>query len=185
LALGWHEFLAFAAEAGAVTNEESEALWSRTWKALSDAGAEQERYARDADPVRVYLGSLAALLAQGRAHLAAPHGWPPADAIRWGWNCDDARGGSFKARGDLIGWVDGDDIYLHPESAYNAARRFAATAVPLGVSKSAVHKALHERGLLASSQGRGRLTIRKRLGGGNPQVLHLTISGFDSGGGRS
>jgi hypothetical protein len=184
LALGWHEFLAFAGT-GAVTIEESEALWSRTWKALSDAGAEQERYARDADPVRIYLGSLAALLAQGRAHLAAPHGWPPADATRWGWKCDDVRGGSFKARGDLIGWVDGDDIYLHPESAYNAARRFAATAVPLSVSKSAVHKALHERGLLASSQGRGRLTIRKRLGGGNPQVLHLTIIGFDSSGGRS
>ena len=81
--------------------------------------------------------------------------------------------------------MDGDDIYLHPESAYTAARRFAAPAMPLGVSKSAVHKALHERGLLASSQGRGRLTIRKRLGGGNPPVLHLTISGFDSGSGRS
>ncbi len=184
LALGWHEFLAFAGTS-AVTIEESEALWSRTWKALADAGAEQERYARDADPVRIYLQSLAALLTQGRAYLADPHGRPPADATRWGWKCDDARDGSFRARGDLIGWVDGDDIYLHPESAYNAARRFAATAISLGVSKSAVHKALHERGLLASSQGRGRLTIRKRLGGGNPPVLHLTVSGFDSGGGMS
>lgn len=185
LALGWHAFLAFAAETGAINAEESEGLWPRVWKALAHAGAEQERHARDADPISIYLQSLAALLTQGRAYLADPHGRPPAEATRWGWKCDDARDGSFRARGDLIGWVDGDDIYLHPESAYTAARRFAAPAMPLGVSKSAVHKALHERGLLASSQGRGRLTIRKRLGGGNPPVLHLTISGFDSGSGRS
>ena len=42
LALGWHAFLAFAAETGAINAEESEGLWPRVWKALAHAGAEQE-----------------------------------------------------------------------------------------------------------------------------------------------
>jgi hypothetical protein len=184
LALGWHEFLALAAEAGAITTEESEALWSRTWKALVDAGAEQERYARDAEPVRIYLQSLAALITQGRAYIADPHGRSPADAARWGWQWDDTREGTFRANGDLIGWVDGDDLYLHPEAAYSAAKRFAETTIPLGVSKYEVHTELHRRGLLASITGKGRLTVRKRVGGANPTVLHLTVGGFDNSGGK-
>ena len=184
LALGWHEFLAFAAETGAITTEESEALWSRTWKALVDAGAEQERYARDAEPVRIYLQALAALITQGRAYIADVHGRPPADATRWGWQWDDTREGTFRANGDLIGWVDGDELYLHPEAAYSAAKRFAETTIPLGVSKYEVHTELHRRGLLASITGKGRLTVRKRVGGANPTVLHLTVSGFDNCGGK-
>ena len=42
--------------------------------------------------------------------------------------------------------------------------------------------ALHARGLLASTQGEGRYTIRKRAGGANPTVLHLTVKAFDEGG---
>jgi hypothetical protein len=181
LALGWHEFLSFAAEVGAITAEQREAIWSRTWKALVDAGAEQARYVRDADPVRIYLQSLAALITQGRACLADTHGRAPADAVRWGWKWDDAGDGIYRTYGDVIGWIDGDDLYLQSDAAYTAARRFAETSLPLAITKHALHKQLHERGLLAST-GVGRLTIRKRIADGLPTVLHLTVSGFDSGG---
>jgi hypothetical protein len=181
LALGWHEFLAFAAEDGALSVDERDATWVRTWKALCDVGAEQEKYGRDADPVCIYLQALAALITQGRAYLANTHGLPPADAVRWGWQWNDAGDGGFRARGDLLGWVEGDDIYLHPDSAYNAARKFAENAITLGLSKNAVHKALNERGLLASVRP-DHLTIRKRVGEAVKTVLHLTVKSFDSGG---
>ena len=182
LALGWHEFLAFAAEAGAITAEQREATWLRTWKALVDTGAEQARYSRDSDPVRIYLQSLAALIAQGRACLADTQGRAPADATRWGWKWDDAGDGTFRTYGDVIGWIDGNDVYLQSDAAYTAARKFAETSLPLAITKHALHKQLHERGLLASITGDGRLTIRKRVAGGLPIVLHLTVSTFDSGG---
>jgi hypothetical protein len=185
LALGWHEFLSFAAEVGAITAEQREATWSRTWKALVDAGAEQARYVRDADPVRIYLQSLAALITQGRACLADTHGRAPADAARWGWKWDDAGDGTYRTFGDVIGWVDGNDLYLQSDAAYTAARRFAETSLPLAITKHALHKQLHERGLLASITGDGRLTIRKRVADGLPTVLHLTVSAFDSGGDQS
>jgi hypothetical protein len=181
LALGWHEFLAFAADDGALSIDERDAMWARTWKTLCDVGADQEKYGRDADPVCIYLQALAALITQGRAYLADTHGRPPADAVRWGWQWDDAGEGSFRARGDLLGWVEGDDIYFHPDSAYNAARKFAETAVTLGLSKNAVHKALNERGLLASVRP-DHYTVRKRVGEAVKTVLHLTVKTFDSGG---
>jgi hypothetical protein len=182
LALGWHEFLSFAAEVGAITAEQREATWSRAWKALVDAGAEQARYVRDADPVRIYLQSLAALITQGRACLADPHGRAPADAVRWGWKWDDAGDGAYRTYGDVIGWIDGDDVYLQSDAAYTAARRFAETSLPLALTKHALHKQLHERGLLATTTGEGRLTIRKRIAGSLPTVLHLTVTTFDNGG---
>jgi hypothetical protein len=181
LALGWQEFLSFAEDAGAVTAGEATATWSRAWKALVDVGAEQARYGRDADPVRIYLQSLAALIAQGRAYLADPHGRAPADASRWGWKWDDAGDGTYRTHGDMIGWVDGSDVFLQADAAYAAARRFSEAALPLSITKHALHKQLYERGLLASS-GKDRLTIRKRVADGIPTVLHLTVSAFDSGG---
>jgi hypothetical protein len=184
LALGWAQFLAFAMAAEAITAEEHDALWKRAWKALVDVGAEQERYSREAEPTRVYLQSLAALISSGRAYVAGDHGSPP-NAERWGWVLDEQTG-SPRANGDRLGWVDGDDLYLHPDTAYAAARQFAEkSGIPFGNSKTAVHKSLHEKGLLASTTGPGRITIRKRIGGGNPTVLHLRVKTLDENGGDS
>lgn len=182
LALGWHQFLAFATDTGVLKARQRDELWRRIWGVLCEVGANQERYGRDADPVCIYLQSLGALISQGRAYLASLDGRPPADATRWGWQWDDSGDGTFRARGDLAGWVDGEDMYLHADTAYSLAKRYAETAVPLSQSKSAVHKALYARGLLASTQGEGRYTIRKRAGGANPTVLHLTVKAFDEGG---
>ena len=86
LALGWHEFLAFAEKTGAIMAAERAACWSRVWAALCAVGAEQENYAADADPVVIYLGSIRALIASGRVHVAGKDGGcPPENPVRWGW----------------------------------------------------------------------------------------------------
>jgi hypothetical protein len=181
LALGWHEFLAFAEHVGAIDAEQRAAMWTRVWRALADVGAEQERYGGDVQPWLVYLRSLAALIASGRACLVNLHGQAPANGTRWGWWWDESGDGSFRTRGDIIGWVDGDDVFLQPDAAYNAARRFAdGTPAPLAVTKYAVHKMLHERGVLLTTGKSGRLTIRKRTLAGNPTVLHIAAKSLEA-----
>ena len=182
LALGWHEFLAFAEKTGAITTAERTACWSRAWAALCAVGAEQESYAADTDPVGIYLGALRALVASGRAYIAAKDGGcPPENPVRWGWAEGIAAGEPlWRPHGELVGWTDGTDVYLESSTAYKLARQHAeAEGQPLAVSKRMVHEQLRERKLLASAGAKGHVTSRHRLSGAQQTVVHLTVSAFD------
>ncbi len=178
LALGCLEWLAYARQAGAVDEDEQQELWQRCRKALEAAGAEQDRYLHDGDPVRLYLRALRALIASGRAHLAdaTMRGGMPAEAARWGWAEGLAVGEPlWRPQGELIGWVVGDDVYLQPDAAYRAARQWAdAAGSRLGVSERTLHRDLRDRGLLATTDG-PHLTVRRDLSGQRQRrVLHLS-----------
>jgi hypothetical protein len=182
LALGWHEFLTFAGEIGAITADERAAYWSRVWAALCTVGAEQGSYAADSDPVSIYLGSVRALIASGRVHVAGRDGsCPPENPVRWGWT--EGMAGAeplWRAQGELVGWVDGDDLYLESSIAYKFARQHAeAEGQPLTISKRMLHEQLRERKLLAGSGAKGHHTARHRLGGAQQTVVHLTVRTFD------
>ena len=182
LALGWHEFLAFGERIGAITDAERAAYWSRAWSALCAVGAEQESYAADSDPVGIYLGSVRALIASGRVHVAGRDGGcPPENPVRWGW-AEGMSGGEpmWRPQGDLVGWVDGDDLYLESSIAYKLARQHAeAEGQPLTISKRMLHEQLKGRKLLASSGQNGHVTARRRLGGTQQTVIHLALCTFD------
>jgi hypothetical protein len=182
LALGWQEFLAFAHKSGAITTAERRAYWSRIWEALSAVGAEQELYAADADPVRIYLGSIRALVASGRAHIAGKDGGcPPENPVRWGWAKGTSAGEPlWRSQGECVGWVDGTDLYLESSTAYKLARQHAeAEGQPLTITKRMMHEHLNQRKLLATTAGKGHLTARHRLGGAQQTVVHLTVGAFD------
>jgi len=187
LALGWREFLSYAVQAGAISERRRDELWKRAWKALRDVGAEQERYRRDADPVSVYLRSLAALVASGRAHLAAAtmNGGMPENPSRWGW-AEDTTGDlpAYRERGELLGWTDGTDVYLQPDATFKAVRQFAeGSGAHLGMGKRVLHKSLHERQLLVSISGPGHFTVQRDLAGQRGRrVLHLSVHTFEDGG---
>jgi hypothetical protein len=187
LMLGWEQFALYAERAGAITAAGREQLWWRPWKALCDLGADQGRYARDADPAMVYLRALGSLIAAGRAHLAGPRGDVPAGPGRWGWTWEAFGAGEHETyrhrhNGERIGWTDGEDVYLDPEGSYKAARKFADdSGSPLGLSPRALHKLLAERGLLASRSEPGRYTAKRDLDGKvGRRVLHLTVRSFES-----
>lgn len=188
LALGWYTFLTYATETGAVTDDEAADLWNRGWKALVDTGAAQERYRHDADPMNRYLGAISALIASRRAYLAAPDNTAPGPKPeRWGWTFDAVREVYAPAPGALlVGWTDGGedgDLYLHPDTAYNAAKKFAEdSGSPLGVSKRAVHNDLKTRGLLVSTSAPDRHTQKKNVGGRQRDVLHLSQRALDRSG---
>ena len=185
LALGWHEFLAFAKKIGAITRAERDAYWSRVWTALCAIGAEQESYAADADPVGIYLGSVRALIVSGRAHVAGKEGGcPHENPVRWGWAQGISAGGPlWLPQGELVGWVDGDDLYLESSVAYKLARQHSdAEGQPLTISKRMLHEQLKERKKLASAGAKGHHTARHRLGGAQQTVVHLTVRTFDGEG---
>jgi hypothetical protein len=186
LALGWHEFLAFARGIGAITVSEQDAYWSRAWRVLCEVGAEQETYRRATDPVNVYLASLRAVISSKRAHVAARDGGVPENPVRWGWTQVFAGGEpNWRPDGELVGWVEGDDLFLDPDEALKLARQFAdAAGQALTTSKTKLHDSLHQKGVLASVEtdggGRIRKTTRHDLGGQKGRrVLHLTVTRFE------
>jgi Domain of unknown function (DUF3854) len=192
LALGWHAWLHFAYQAGAIGKDEHDCLWQRTWKALADLAAEQSRYQEDANPILVYLRALNALISSGHAHLSTVAGRCPGESTsagdpsspdesqRWGWAQDSYLG--WRGQGQRLGWLDDSgDVYLDPDVSHRAARQWTEQAgTPLGVSKAQLHDDMKERGVLASSDP-GRTTVRRDVSGvRSKRVLHLSAYQFEN-----
>lgn len=179
LVLGLEMFTRFAHEAGALTREEAEALLARGTRAIQTAAASQAKHLEDSEPTRRFRDLIAAALAAGKAHIAAPNGEAPPNAQAFGWRKGQigqfSDGGEWHAQGDRIGWVDGNDLYLIPEAALACAKRMAGeNGEGIMVNSSTLHKRLNEKGLLVSiEKTRGTLTVRKTLGGARREVLHL------------
>jgi hypothetical protein len=179
LMLGWEQWLFYAQHAGVIDGGQVGQLFRRAWKALCDLGAEQARYQRDASPADAYLRALGALLASGGVHFTSHDGGVPAEPQRWGWQF---RAMGWEPQGQLIGWVTDDGMFLQPEVAYKEAKQFCErSGATLGVSRYALHQQLHARHLLAETEGLGRLTVRRNLGGRTRNVLHLAAASFEGG----
>jgi hypothetical protein len=85
LAVGFHYFLTFAQEVGALRQAEAAELWQRCWNALGDTAAAQQEHQMASDPVRRFLELLGAAISSGRAHLSDSNGNRPKQATAWGW----------------------------------------------------------------------------------------------------
>jgi hypothetical protein len=91
---------------------------------------------------------------------------------------------TWQGRGDCAGWIDGGGVYLQMDVAMAVADKLAReTGDGLGVTGSALMKAMHKNGYLASAgtdRGRRELTIRITAdGAGRPYVAHVPLSAFE------
>jgi hypothetical protein len=173
LRAGFELFLAFAEDCGAIIHAEREALSSRCWVALLDSAAAQAKHHAATEPTRQFIATLRTLLTSGRGHLATPSGGQPDRAPgSCGWRCDADH---WTPRGDRIGWVDCEDVYLDGKAAYRlvqAAGRDSGEV--LAVTEQTLKKRLREKNLLASiDHNRETLTVRKRIEGSSKDVLHI------------
>jgi len=182
LALGLRYLLDFAHSAGAVSESERADLWKRGWNALAESAAAQAAHIATAEPTGLFLRLLVAAVASGRAHVADPKGGAPKEAERWGWRLrmigsGDNERDEWHPQGYLIGWTDGESLYLEPDAAYAQAQRLAVEqGESLAVTSQTLRRRLKEKGLLASVEDRRhKLTIRKTLQGTRREVLHLTV----------
>jgi hypothetical protein len=183
LATGWRCWLDFAMAVGAIDQAQRDRLMDRIWTALQEAGADQAEHQTAAEPCAHFLRLLSAVLASGRAHMAAKDGGQPPDADAWGWRATPTitRDGSamrWEPQGRCIGWLDGADIYLEPDAAYAEAQALAGQqGESLPVTPRTLWRRLreHRPPLLASwDEARQRNTVRRTLAGQRHcDVLHL------------
>ncbi len=172
LLLGWEAFLEFAVDVGAITIVRRQNTISRVRKALCAAAGRQSAHVESGEPASYFLRLLAAALTSGRAHVCDPKGQAPNSPGLWGWHTDP-RDNLLRPRGNKIGWLDGNDLYLEPDASHAAAQELAREqGETLGVTAQTLRKRLQERGLLASTEI-GKLTNRRTLEGGERSVVHL------------
>jgi len=191
LAYGWQQWLAFAVDAGAITDMERAVLWARVWDALMLVGQAQREHGEREEPTARFFSLLNTALASWQAHIAGPDGQAPShphapEAFGWKVVLRDGNNGSDGggdeqdmtiAQGRRIGWVDGDHLYLDVQAAHAAASRVAhETNGPVLVPPAILARRLHERKLLRSSEtSRFGYAVRKTLEGKRRPVLHFHI----------
>lgn len=183
LLAGFTPFTAFCVEKGALTEDDARALYERAKKALVEAAANQRRHQEFSDPVTRFFDLLRAALTSGRVHLAGTDGKAPANPSAWGWSMQPKGSDPFskseiKANGELVGWIDDDDLYLERNAAYRAVQVMASSqGESLAIKPQTLWKRFSERGLLKSTeQNRHHLTVRKMIEAVRREVLHLSAA---------
>jgi hypothetical protein len=156
LALGWRYFLIFAQQVGALTEEQAQAWWKRAWETLQHLAGTQDLHQAEAEPAQRFLDLLQDALASGRAHLKQM-----------------GMLDSVECKGERIGWIEGDRVYLLPDVAYAVAKRLGVeSGNELTVTAPTLHKRLHEKGLIADIEAsRTTLLGRKQIDGQRHRVL--------------
>ena len=176
----WTIWLRFVVANGVVTRSEADEIEREVWSTLTALGAEQQALQRDYDPVDRFYSLLGAVLSSGKGHIAlasSPDRRPDNadDAKALGWRRHDD--GVWHSQGPCIGWWAEDGIYLEPDASYAAAQQLGSSSGEgVGVSSTTLHRRMHERRLLLSTELRGgetRLKARKSIGGRRLQVIHI------------
>jgi hypothetical protein len=174
LGAGWKAFLQFAVKAGAITREERKQLWSRVWAGLLQAGKEQGEEIRAHDPGRRFLQLLQSAISSGLAYVATTDGEPPHDHQPWGWRPGDTGDDApLRPQGRCVGWLEDDDLFLDPETAYAVAQRLAEEqGERLTVGRRQLNKRLEEARLLVSKSA-SKLVVYRTIMNHRRYVLHL------------
>ncbi|MGH2690291.1 MAG: hypothetical protein ACRDKW_16015, partial [Actinomycetota bacterium] len=91
----------------------------------------------------------------------------------WGWRRDTY--GTWEPKGERVGWLDGEHVYLEPDAAYAVVQRLGQEVGDrLPLTPQTLRRRLKEAGALASSETKRRmLTVRRTLEGQRREVLHL------------
>ena len=174
LIVGLCYFLEFTQEIGIHTEVEAEEMDKKWTEAILKSVEDQGQYLVTEKPEQQFVELLAAAISSGKAHVCDRSGSFPPNPEGWGW---EQRSGTWYSRGDRVAWVDGDDIYLQPASALQAARSMATSGSELTKSIGTIKKRMDEQGLLKSTDKDGRgLTIRVMVSGNRTSVLHLDTS---------
>lgn len=174
VAFDW--FLCYARELGAIDAALQRQLRDRCRRALLDTAEAQRSHQEASEPAQHFVRLLSALIASGRAHVADIGGTTPGEnPTIWGWRHPTDEASSWQSQGRLIGWLDGDDLYLEPDAAFAEVKRLSdeqGHSIP--ITQSTLWRRLHERGLLASrDETRERLKVRRVIQGARRDVLHL------------
>jgi hypothetical protein len=182
LALGLQAILEFANDIGAIATGQQKQLWDRCWGSLKELSGAQAENQHANDPCRRFIDILSAGIASGEAHIADTLGNAPDDASAWGWRKNELR---LEPKGQRVGWIDGTDLYLNDEAAYQVVQtraRAAGDAFP--VSLSTLRKRLRDAGLIQiqvevrDGKQVPRLQVQRTCQGRRERVLWMNAEVF-------
>jgi len=184
MALGWHYFLRFAHTLSVLSHSEAESMFDRVWRALIGTAAEQSSHLVGEDPATRFIELLRSALSRGEAYVSRPDGSVPPRPTAWGWRLFTVGTGAYerdewRPQGHAVGWVDDNDLYLDPPSAYAAIQKLGSFAGGgIALTPITVHKRLNQAKLLKTTGGgtRKTLTIRRTMGDKRVEVLHLSAT---------
>lgn len=170
--LGLQHFLAYAADAGALTVAQCQRLWQRAWTTLARVAEAQHEHQRSEAPERRFLALLAAALTAGHAHAVdAQTLGPPQAPYAWGWTPQSVGTGPYTREtwhphGDCLGWVSAEGrLYLDPDAAFRVVQAFAdSQKAPLPLTQRTLWKRLAEQGLIAVEPSQAQHTVRREIG---------------------
>jgi len=188
LATGLTVWLAFAVEAGALSEEEAAQRQEDWWRALLGAAVEHGGDIAEERPTQKFVAILRDLLASGRVHLrrrdtdgppfneeeAGLFGWEVAEVA----NENGERTTVFRQRPHSlhIGWYSEDRILLILGSAYaEVTKHCRATEEAFPVNQRALLRELLDEGYIAKHSA-GRCTCQERIGASPKRVLVLQRS---------
>jgi len=181
LALGLKLFLEFAWEIKAISERQKEDYWHRSWVALGQVAGAQVQHQFDEDPTNRFLSLISAAITSGNAYVSdRKSGEEPVDATCWGWReVTVGQNTEWRRLGAQIGWLDGNDLYLEPDTAFAVAQRLARDqGDSLPVNKNTLWKRLKEKGLLASFK-EGRNLVRVSIGSKRRYAIHVLADTLD------
>jgi hypothetical protein len=183
LGAGFRFFLEYAQDMEVLTAKDASILWEHAWKVLVLVAGKQHRKQREQEPAHRFIGLIKAALMGKKVHVTDTRGEiPEKDAGRWGW---ESTMDGCRSKGERIGWVDGDKLYLDKDMAYAAAHRLSRDQGDdsgLGVTPATLNRHLFEHGLLAESDietKRRTYTVRKMIEGSTYEVLAISIASLD------
>jgi hypothetical protein len=177
LMTGWLMFAEFARATGAITQDQVTERLDAVEAALRQAARQQDDASHDVRPDIVFIDVLGDLFGAGNLHLAGIDGGRPDDPTIWGWRSDTDRGhddGSQSGRGEKVGWVDNDGLYLIPAVARRQVERtLAAQGEHLALSDRAMREALRRGGFLRPGNKEHGRRHNRWLEGRSHNVLFL------------
>lgn len=173
LLIGLEQFLRYATDSGAITASDAKDMFDAGMAALMAAANAQAQYQQSEDPTERFISLISAAVTTGQAHIAdAKTGDAPPEATHWGWERDTGTG--YKAKGMLIGWLDGDNLLLEAEASYGMAQHMArdqGTTIPIG--QKTLWRRMQQKGLLLSYE-EGRLKQRWYVAGTQKRLIHIS-----------
>lgn len=143
------------------------------------AGERQQSYLEEADPADQFIAAVRQALASGVGHFRSLAGGIPKKAAMLGWTEENADSDlpTFKARGQLLGWVSWDkgELYVDVTAGYNTLKKVAGSDIT--ITKQTLLKRLKDAGVLTrSDEARQRNSIRVTAENHARQVIALNLA---------
>jgi hypothetical protein len=178
---GFSTFIEFAVDTGALPANDADNLRRDSHAALRELSRAQGDLLSQADPCRRLFTLLVSGLSAGRCHIADREtGGPPLIAAQaWGWR--EHEGPHRQPQGERIGWVDGNAVFLEPETAIRIAQDLSsASGEPMAATVRAMGNQLKEKEFLLAYES-NRATVKVTASGARHRVWKVPSSLFTDG----